>query len=89
METRITETELAKDLSDVLNRISDRGERFVVERNGEPIATLAPAHVPRGMTVAELFEFLRTLPRPDDKFADDLEAIQAEQPKPKLPEWPS
>ena len=89
VETKITATELAKNLSDILNRIRYRGERFVVERNGEAVAALLPASPPRGITVAELFDRLRTIGWPDEGFADDLEAIQAEQPKAELPEWPS
>ena len=89
METKITATELAKNLSDVLSRIRYRGERFVVERNGEPVASLLPVTAPRGVTVAGPFERLRTIGRPDGKFSDDLEAIQAAQGKVELPEWPS
>ncbi|MFN0071262.1 MAG: type II toxin-antitoxin system prevent-host-death family antitoxin [Chloroflexota bacterium] len=40
-ETKITATELARNLSDVLNRARYRGEHFIVERNGEPIVTIA------------------------------------------------
>lgn len=89
MESTITATELAKRLSDILNRICYRGERFVVERNGEPVATLGPVRVVTGGTVGELFEHLRSLRMPDEDFADDLEAIQAEQPTIDWPEWPS
>lgn len=89
METKITASNLAKNLSDVLNRIRYRGERFVVERNGEPLAALLPATAPRGISVAELFERLRTIGWPDEGFADDLEAIQTAQPKVELSEWPS
>ncbi|MBI2940904.1 MAG: type II toxin-antitoxin system Phd/YefM family antitoxin [Chloroflexi bacterium] len=89
METKITATELAKNLSDVLNRIRYRGERFVVERNGEPVATLAPVQAPPGITVGELIARLGDLGLPGDGFADDLEAIQAGQPKVAFPEWPS
>ena len=88
METRITATELAKSLSDVLNRVRYRGEKFVIERNGEPIATLAPA-APVGITMQELAALLADLPRPDEGFADDLEAIQASQPRASIPEWPN
>ena len=42
METKITATDLAKSLSDVLNRVRYRGERFLVERNGEPVAAVLP-----------------------------------------------
>lgn len=37
----------------------------------------------------ELAARLREIPSPDDKFADDLEAIQASQPLAGKPEWPS
>ena len=89
METTITATELAKNLSDVLNRIRYRGERFVVERNGEPVATLAPVRAPTGITVNELFDLVRRIGLPGEGFAPDLEAIQSEQPKVEFPEWPS
>ena len=90
MDTRITATQLAKSLSDVLNRIRYRGERFVVERNGEPVATLGPAPTLQVRTLREAVELLKGVPRPDDKFADDLEEIQRSQPPlPAPPEWPN
>ena len=89
MDTRISATELAKGLSDVLNRIRYRGERFVIERNGQAIATLAPLEEKRTLTLGEFVELLDSLPKPDDGFADDLEAIQAEQKKAELRDWPS
>jgi antitoxin (DNA-binding transcriptional repressor) of toxin-antitoxin stability system len=42
METRIPATRLARNLGDVLGRIRYRGETFVVERNGVPIARIGP-----------------------------------------------
>ncbi len=89
METKITATELAKNPSDVLNRVRYRGERFLVERNGDPVASLGPVDAARGITVAEFFDRLRTMNWPDEGFADDLKAIQASQPKSEFPEWPS
>ncbi len=88
METRITATELSRKLSDVLNRVHYRRERFVVERNGEPIATLAPT-VHSNVTFEDLVELLKNAPRPDDRFADDLELIQADQPPATVAEWPT
>ena len=82
METRITATELARSLSDVLNRVRYKEERFVIVRNGEPVATLAPAGPtapPAGMTLRELVAFMRDNPMPEG-FADDLEEIRASQP---------
>jgi prevent-host-death family protein len=77
MVTKITATELARNLSDILNRVRYKGERFVIERNGESVATLEPP--PKRMTIEQFVEFLRTLPRADDRFADDLEEIRRSQ----------
>jgi antitoxin (DNA-binding transcriptional repressor) of toxin-antitoxin stability system len=88
METTITATELAKRLSDVLNRVKYRGERFVVQRNGETIATIAPANDQPGITVRELIERIGDLRSPGEGFADDLEAVQASQEPARMPEWP-
>ena len=88
MTTRITSTELARNLSDILNRARYKGEQFIIERNGETVATLGPAIKP--ITWREFVEWWANN-RPDDKFADDLEAIHGEmnQPLPEPPEWPS
>jgi len=86
--TRISSTELARNLSDILNRARYKGEQFIIQRNGETVATLGPATKP--ITWREFVEWWVNN-RPDDKFADDLEAIHAEmnQPLPEPPEWPS
>ena len=80
METRITATELARSLSDVLSRVRYMEESFVIVRNGEPVAVLTPADSsgpPEGMTLRELAASMRGIPMPGDGFADDLEAIRA------------
>ena len=87
MESKISATDLAKSLSDILNRIRYRGERFVVERNGEPIATLAPAGPTARITLREVVARLGNLTLPGDGFAEDLEAIQSSQPKAEAPTW--
>lgn len=88
METTITATELAKRLSDVLNRVKYRGERFVVQRNGETIATIAPANHQPSITIRELIARIGDLRSPGEGFADDLEAVQASQEPARMPEWP-
>ena len=87
MPTRITATELARSLSDILSRIKYRGEEFLVERNGEPLATLAPV-APPGVTLRGFIQRLGDLRMPEG-MADDLERIQAEQPRAVFPEWPN
>jgi len=88
METTITATELAKRLSDVLNRVKYRGERFVVQRNGETIATIAPAKDRPATTARELIARVGDLPFPGDGFGDEVEAAQAAQELEEMPEWP-
>ena len=89
MDTRITATHLAKSLSDVLNRVRYRGQQFVVVRNGEPVATLAPAGLSSGVTMAEVMASIGHIKMPRDGFANDLEQVQHSQPMAKLAEWPS
>lgn len=86
METTITATELAKSLSEVLNRIRYRGERFVIQRNGEQVAALTPIGRTSTVTLREFAELLEMAPMPDDAFADDVEAIQSSQRPPSIPE---
>ena len=89
MDTVITATDLARSLSDILNRVRYKGETFVIQRKGEPIATLAPSGPKPGVTLGELAEALGKLTMPGDGFADDLEAIQASQTKADPPHWPN
>lgn len=89
METRITATELARNVSSILNRIRYRGERFVVERNGETIAVLAPPQESSRKPIRDLIEALNAMGWPDEDFAKDLEEIQARQGPAQYREWPS
>ena len=89
METRITEHDLASNLTQVLTRIQDMGEHFVVERDGEPVAALTPMPIAATITLREVASRLGELYLPGDGFADDLEAIQNAQARAGTPEWPS
>lgn len=89
--TRITATQLARSLSDILNRVRYRGERFEIQRNGETVATLAPIELPdakRGATLREILDAIERGPRMDPDFLDELERINANQPPPQVHEWP-
>ena len=89
METKITATELAKSLSDVLNRVRYRRESFLVERNGEAVAALTPSGPSSSVTLREVVAHFGNLEAPGEGFANDMEAVQSSQPKAKVPEWPS
>ncbi len=85
MPTRISATELANSLSDVLNRVKYREERFVIERNGEPVAEIGPVHLPETVTIEELVARLADVPFPDADFVADLARVRAEQGLPHNP----
>ncbi len=89
METTITATELARSLSDVLNRVRYRREKFSIVRNGELVATLAPATPDKSVTLRELAAALQGLEVDGEEFARDLEEIQASQPEAAVQSWPT
>jgi prevent-host-death family protein len=85
MSSRITATAAARGFSELLNRVRYRGEEFIIERGGEPVGRLVPVHPPYS-TLARLVEALKTAPRADKRFFDDLEALHKKQPPmPKSP----
>jgi prevent-host-death family protein len=87
MEYRITATELARKVGDVLGRVRYRGDTFVVERNGDPVARIVPLTVAGG-TVADALRAWRAAGPPDPSFADDLELVNSWDEPPDL-EWAS
>ena len=68
----ISATQAARTFSDLLNRIHYRGEAFVIERGGEPVCEMSPIQPPR-FTGADVVSLLRSLPKPDREFWDDVE----------------
>ena len=88
METTISATELSKRLSDILKRVKYGGERFVIQLNGETVAVVVPADTKPGITVSELVARVGDLKLLDGGFADNLEAVQAEQGLAEITEWP-
>lgn len=87
--TRITATQLARSLSDILNRVDYRGERFEIQRNGKTVAILQPTPPPpEGPTLREILASIERGPRLDPEFLDELEEINRNQPLPQVREWP-
>jgi prevent-host-death family protein len=83
---RLTATEVARNLSAVLGRVS-RGEKVEVLRNGTPIAVITPPET-RFLTGSELREMLRTLPAVDEDFARDIDELRRDTGPPEE-RWPS
>ena len=75
MELRISATELARKLSDVLGRIRSRGDSFVIERNGEALARIGPVSSNGAGTVGEGLRAWVEAADEDSALADDLEQI--------------
>jgi prevent-host-death family protein len=84
---RISATELARRLGDVLGRIRYRGESFLVERNGTPVARLVPLAGSSPITVEEALAIWME-GAPDVGFADVLEMV-GELDQPPESDWES
>lgn len=90
MEHKISATELARKLGDVLGRVRYRGDSFVVERNGDAVARLVPVPGGAGATLREALTAWREVGGgvPDAEFADILERVRAADRPPDNP-WGS
>jgi prevent-host-death family protein len=75
MAVRLSATEVARNFSDVLNRVA-AGEEVEITRSGAPVAVLAPARA-RFLTPERFREVLATAPPVDDRFVADLAEIRA------------
>jgi prevent-host-death family protein len=82
MESHPSVTEAARNFSDLVDRVLNRGEVFVVERGGQPVCRIVPAR-PANFTLRDLVRLLKTIPKPDPGYWDDIENIQRNQPPPR------
>ncbi len=88
MEYRLSATELARKVGDVLGRIRYRRDSFLIERNGEPVARMIPlADRPRA-TLRDVVLAWREAGEPDIGFAEDLESVSRQDHPPDDP-WDS
>ena len=83
MEHRLSATELVRKLGDVLGRIRYRGDSFVVERNGEPVARISPLDEHPTVNLREAFRAWKDGGEPDPDFADALEEVGATDQPPE------
>jgi prevent-host-death family protein len=84
MKGTISVTEAVRNFADFINRVAYRGEHFVLERGGRPVARLVP--VPQAGRLGDLPSLLGNVPGlgPEDaeEFARDMEDASAELPPP-------
>jgi len=85
--TRMSATQVARQFSDVLNRVAS-GEEIEVTRAGAAVAVIAPPRL-RLLSAERFRGLLVSAPPVDDAFADDLRAIRRSVGPPQAPPWPS
>ena len=88
MEHRVSSQELLKNLREILSKVRDRGDSFVVERDGDPVARIVPLGEPAVVSLREAFTAWRGAGAPEAGFADDLERVGAADRAPVNP-WAS
>lgn len=88
MDIRISATELARNVGDVLGRIRYRGDSFVVERNGEAVARVVPLVDRPTATLGEFVEAWTAAGPLEFDFARDLDEVGAADLPPEDP-WDS
>jgi len=71
MKKTASVTDVARNFSEYVNRVSHRGEHFLLTRGGKAVAELRP--VPAGRTLTELAELLASLPRLSEEDAAAFE----------------
>jgi antitoxin (DNA-binding transcriptional repressor) of toxin-antitoxin stability system len=78
--TEINITEMSRNFSDYLNRVSYLGEQFTILKGKKPIAQITP--IPKGRTLGELVQILNSSAflTPDEAlaFEKDLNDIRDE-----------
>jgi prevent-host-death family protein len=84
MDKRISATDLARRLGDVLGRVRYRGDTFLVERNGVPVARISPAGA-GAATLGEALLAWRTAAPTDPSFAEALERVRKADREPRDP----
>ncbi len=72
MAQTVSVTEVARHLGEYINRVSCRGESFVILRGNRPVAELRP--LPAGKRLGELPALLASLPHLSPAEADELAA---------------
>jgi len=88
MEYHISATDLARRAGEVLGRVRYRGDSFVVDRNGDPVALITPVAGASMGTAREFVETWQSAGNRESAYADDLEAVGALDAPPELP-WDS
>jgi prevent-host-death family protein len=85
MKSRISIDEATHSFSTLVERVRTGGEEFIVQSNGEDVCHIVP--VRQSFTARQLVETLQRLPRPDDEYLDQVQAIIDQQPQSPPSPW--
>jgi antitoxin (DNA-binding transcriptional repressor) of toxin-antitoxin stability system len=85
---RLSATVLARELSDVLNRVRYRRETVIIERGGKPLCQLMPVPEALDFQLSDLVTLLESLPSPGEDWAQSVAEGVAEQSEFEGFEWP-
>ena len=85
---RLSATELARSLSDVLNRVRYQRETVIVERGGKAVCQIAPVPSSLDFDLSDLVALLDSLPSPGEEWAEAVAESVAEQDEFEGFEWP-
>lgn len=91
MESTLTVTEVARNFSDVINRVVYRGDTAILTRNGKPVARIIPepAKALTGRELADLLEKRQRMPLDEaEAFARDVEEGRRLYNRPEVPRDP-
>jgi prevent-host-death family protein len=81
--TAITQRELRNDSGDIMRRL-DRGESFVVTRNGTPVGELTPLRRHRFVSIDAALAVFRNAPHIDaERLRADLAAVADQGAEPR------
>jgi prevent-host-death family protein len=76
---RLTATEAARRFSDLLDRVEQDGETFVVERRGRAVASIQPAATVTGRTVKDLLRAQAPDPDWERELAELRRSVEPEE----------
>lgn len=83
MSREITQRELRNESGEIMREL-DRGETFVVTRNGVPVGELTPLRRHRFVSADAAVAMFRNAPGIDfEKFRADLDVVATQDPAPR------